>query len=269
MRPVWTGGIITNMANHSSSTNDFNTDDLAELANELAAVEASAEENAGKDRPKRPPADESDSDRRHDETADDDQETADGDLNEVSDSDEELDEADESVGESEDDELGDLAGESAISDNELEEAFAADNEAVDESEDDEPDEEADNDPEEALESAEDDEELSDDEDASDVETEAEDQAHETSDNADDDLRAPSGWLRVNDGSESLVKSYPFDDFAEALAFANKVGEVAEKLKHHPDITISWGKARIATTTHDSGGLTSKDYELAEAIEELI
>lgn len=66
----------------------------------------------------------------------------------------------------------------------------------------------------------------------------------------------------------LKRRIKFDDFAAALVFVNKVGAVAERLDHHPDITFGWGYAEIATTTHDRGGITDFDAALARKINSL-
>jgi 4a-hydroxytetrahydrobiopterin dehydratase len=58
------------------------------------------------------------------------------------------------------------------------------------------------------------------------------------------------------------------DFVQALAFVNRVGEVAEKEGHHPDIALGWGKAEITTWTHSVDGLTESDFILAAKIEKL-
>lgn len=67
---------------------------------------------------------------------------------------------------------------------------------------------------------------------------------------------------------NLKKRFEFSNFAESLAFVNKVGEIAEKLDHHPDIYFGWGYAEFSVTTHDTGGLTYNDFELAQEIENL-
>jgi len=79
------------------------------------------------------------------------------------------------------------------------------------------------------------------------------------------LAAHAGWER--DG-EALVRSFKLADFASALAFAVKIGMTAEKRDHHPDILIGWGKARVLWTTHDAGGVTQLDLDLAEATDKL-
>ena len=80
------------------------------------------------------------------------------------------------------------------------------------------------------------------------------------------LSSLSGWRM--DGNE-IAKPYQFKDFVEALAFVNKVGVEAEKMNHHPDIFIhSWNKVKITISTHSEGGITKKDFQLAEKIEGL-
>lgn len=73
------------------------------------------------------------------------------------------------------------------------------------------------------------------------------------------------WVTEN---EHLKKRFVFGNFAEALAFVNQVGAIAEAADHHPDITFGWGYAEFAVTTHDAGGLTQNDFELAQKIEEI-
>ena len=60
----------------------------------------------------------------------------------------------------------------------------------------------------------------------------------------------------------LVRLYKFQDFVTALAFVNRVGKLAEAAGHHPDIDIRYNRVRLALVTHDAGGLTSKDFDLA-------
>ncbi|HTV60055.1 MAG TPA: 4a-hydroxytetrahydrobiopterin dehydratase [Verrucomicrobiae bacterium] len=73
--------------------------------------------------------------------------------------------------------------------------------------------------------------------------------------------------KVIDGHH-LVRAFSFPDFAQALAFVNKVGAVAEDQGHHPDITLSWGKAIVTTWTHKIDGLTESDFILAAKIDRL-
>ena len=64
----------------------------------------------------------------------------------------------------------------------------------------------------------------------------------------------------------LVRTYKFPDFKSALAFVNRVGEIAEEQGHHPDILLGWGKAEITTWTHAVDGLTESDFILAAKID---
>ncbi|MEP6945830.1 MAG: 4a-hydroxytetrahydrobiopterin dehydratase [Acidobacteriota bacterium] len=74
-----------------------------------------------------------------------------------------------------------------------------------------------------------------------------------------------GWSAAG---KILKRRMEFDDFAGALIFVNKVGAIAERLDHHPDITFGWGYADIETTTHDRGGITDLDIALAREINSL-
>jgi len=74
-----------------------------------------------------------------------------------------------------------------------------------------------------------------------------------------------GWKIEN---VNLKKRFEFSNFAESLAFVNRVGAIAEAADHHPDIRFGWGYAEFSITTHDTGGLTKNDFDLAAAIENL-
>lgn len=76
-----------------------------------------------------------------------------------------------------------------------------------------------------------------------------------------------GWL-LADGHH-LEKEYRFADFREALQFTNKVGELAEKEGHHPDIHLSWGKVKLLIWTHKIDGLTESDFILAAKADTLL
>ena len=73
----------------------------------------------------------------------------------------------------------------------------------------------------------------------------------------------SGWTLEGD---RLRKRYAHDSFASALAFVNKVGALAEAADHHPDILIEYRHVTLTLTTHDSGGLTDRDFSLAAQID---
>ena len=66
----------------------------------------------------------------------------------------------------------------------------------------------------------------------------------------------------------LKRAFSFPDFRAALAFVNRVGELAEEQGHHPDIFLAWGKAEITTWTHKIDGLTESDFILAAKIDQL-
>jgi len=69
-----------------------------------------------------------------------------------------------------------------------------------------------------------------------------------------------GWRVIDD--HHLEKEYTFKDFLTALAFTNKVGELAESQGHHPDIYLAWGKVRLTIWTHSINGLSESDFVLA-------
>ena len=73
----------------------------------------------------------------------------------------------------------------------------------------------------------------------------------------------NGWKTENG---NLKKRFEFKNFAESLAFVNRVGTIAEKRDHHPDIYFGWGYAEFSITTHDAGGLTQNDFDLVREIE---
>jgi 4a-hydroxytetrahydrobiopterin dehydratase len=80
------------------------------------------------------------------------------------------------------------------------------------------------------------------------------------------LDEPAQWEIVD--QHHLVRAFKFPDFKSALAFVNRVGEVAEEQGHHPDILLGWGKVEITTWTHAVDGLTESDFILAAKIDEL-
>jgi 4a-hydroxytetrahydrobiopterin dehydratase len=74
------------------------------------------------------------------------------------------------------------------------------------------------------------------------------------------ISSRKGWQDVGD---ALEKTYTFQYYGAAVAFAVHVGFAAEKRDHHPDMHVSWGKVLIRWSTHDAGGITSLDLEMAE------
>lgn len=75
-----------------------------------------------------------------------------------------------------------------------------------------------------------------------------------------------GW-RVNSGHD-LEREFTFPDFKGALEFTNRVGAIAEKQGHHPDISLAWGKVGIKIWTHKIDGLTRSDFVMAAKIDEI-
>lgn len=76
----------------------------------------------------------------------------------------------------------------------------------------------------------------------------------------------SSWQVIN--NHHLTKEFIFDDFKQALAFTNKVGEIAEAEGHHPDIYLAWGKVKITIWTHKIDGLTESDFILGAKIDQI-
>ena len=67
------------------------------------------------------------------------------------------------------------------------------------------------------------------------------------------------WSQLGD---EIQRTYRFDDFVQAMAFVNKVADAAEARQHHPDILIRYNKVMLTLSTHDAGGITQKDFDLA-------
>jgi len=75
----------------------------------------------------------------------------------------------------------------------------------------------------------------------------------------------AGWAVVND---KLQKKWQFPNFISAMGFITKVAMVAEKMDHHPEIFNVYNRVTIDLTTHDAGGISAKDVELAKKIDTL-
>ncbi|GBC71416.1 Putative pterin-4-alpha-carbinolamine dehydratase [Candidatus Calditenuaceae archaeon HR02] len=67
----------------------------------------------------------------------------------------------------------------------------------------------------------------------------------------------------------IVRSLRTRDFAESLSLLNRIAKAAERMGHHPDVELGYGYLRLRLTTHDAGGLTVRDFRLAESIEKII
>ena len=76
---------------------------------------------------------------------------------------------------------------------------------------------------------------------------------------------PDGWTREGD---EIVRTFEFDSYLDGVGFAAGAGGVAEDAWHHPEITITWGEVEVRLTTHDAGGITAKDTDLAARFNEL-
>lgn len=67
---------------------------------------------------------------------------------------------------------------------------------------------------------------------------------------------------------SITRTFQFKDFPAAIKFVNALAKIAEKEYHHPDIDIRWNKVTLVLSTHDAGGLTKKDFNLAKRFDRL-
>jgi 4a-hydroxytetrahydrobiopterin dehydratase len=70
-------------------------------------------------------------------------------------------------------------------------------------------------------------------------------------------------------SGELVRTFKFEDFVAAMGFVNRVADLAEAAAHHPDIDIRYNRVRLALVTHDAGGITGKDFDLAAAADKAL
>ena len=80
------------------------------------------------------------------------------------------------------------------------------------------------------------------------------------------LEEVKDW-KVEDGKK-IKREFKFEDFKSALAFVNKIGEIAEEEGHHPDIELGWGRVGVELSTHAIGGLSTNDFILAAKIDKL-
>ncbi len=79
----------------------------------------------------------------------------------------------------------------------------------------------------------------------------------------------AGWSVVEEeGMKRLQREFTFGDFAEALAFTNSVGELAESANHHPRITTEWGRVTLTWWSHDQGGMVAADIDIAKKLDAL-
>jgi 4a-hydroxytetrahydrobiopterin dehydratase len=78
------------------------------------------------------------------------------------------------------------------------------------------------------------------------------------------MDVPNGWA-LEDSGKALLRSLRFEDFNEAFGFLSRVAMYAERMDHHPEFTSVWNRVDFRLSTHDTGGVTPRDVELAEAI----
>ena len=78
------------------------------------------------------------------------------------------------------------------------------------------------------------------------------------------MDAPHGWA-FEEAGKVLIRTFTFDDFSEAFAFLTRVAMHAEKVDHHPEFTSVWNRVDFRLTSHDAGGVTDRDCELAQWI----
>ena len=80
------------------------------------------------------------------------------------------------------------------------------------------------------------------------------------------MAVPEGWSEIDD---ALVRELEFRDFREAIAFVNRLADLAEAENHHPDIEIHYRRVTVRWWTHTAGGVTDRDRELAGRTSELL
>jgi 4a-hydroxytetrahydrobiopterin dehydratase len=80
------------------------------------------------------------------------------------------------------------------------------------------------------------------------------------------LGARTGWTRRGN---AITRTFEFTTFPQAIAFVMRVAGASEQMDHHPDIDIRYTKVTCSLSTHSAGGITAKDFKLAEEIDELV
>ncbi|MDH5188722.1 MAG: 4a-hydroxytetrahydrobiopterin dehydratase [Rhodospirillaceae bacterium] len=81
-----------------------------------------------------------------------------------------------------------------------------------------------------------------------------------------ELDGLAGWRNIN--ADAILKNFEFKDFTQAFAFMSEVAKIAENKNHHPDWANSYNKVTIELSSHDAGGVTRRDIDMAHAIEAL-
>jgi 4a-hydroxytetrahydrobiopterin dehydratase len=80
------------------------------------------------------------------------------------------------------------------------------------------------------------------------------------------MQLPANWI---DSGGALERTFELPSFREAIAFVNRVADLAEEANHHPDIAISYRKVTLRWTTHSAGGITDRDHELAARTDDVL
>jgi 4a-hydroxytetrahydrobiopterin dehydratase len=80
-----------------------------------------------------------------------------------------------------------------------------------------------------------------------------------------EAQLPADWSREG---EEIVRTFEFDSYLDGVGFASGAAGLAEEAWHHPEMTITWGEVEVRLTTHDAGGITAKDVDLAERFNEI-
>lgn len=96
-------------------------------------------------------------------------------------------------------------------------------------------------------------------------TPTDDNAKLNNDDVQSRLADTNGWVLEKDGA--IRRTFEFETFLDAVAFVNRIAHAAESAQHHPDMDIRYNKVTIGLLTHDAGGLTAKDFALAQQVNE--
>ena len=80
------------------------------------------------------------------------------------------------------------------------------------------------------------------------------------------LESHSDWVELNG---QIQRTFEFANFVESMKFVNQIAQYAEQVQHHPDILIRYNKVTLTVSTHDAGGITHKDFELATKADSLM
>lgn len=80
------------------------------------------------------------------------------------------------------------------------------------------------------------------------------------------LESHPAWVELNG---EIQRTFEFEDFAGAMRFVNQIAHYAEGVQHHPDLLIRYNKVTLSVSTHDAGGITQKDFDLAAAADAMV